>query len=246
MRTAFAIAAIAGAALAAPYYGQPQPEYTEIDVVVETVINTIYVTDSGYDAQPTPISTPVYQAPTVTSVPHKHHSKHTSVVYQASSTAVYQAPSQPAYTAPAYTAPAYTAAPAASSAAPAPSSTGYMAVVDEWRAKLGKPALVHDDQLETNALNCVTASNGQMIHKLNPGSFGQVLAPGNADDFEHVFVGGWLCEMPNLPGLDGICATESSGWKYDGQTGHAQILAVDDYSKIGCALYAGIWGCDVA
>jgi hypothetical protein len=95
-------------------------------------------------------------------------------------------------------------------------------------------------------MDTVVSSNGQMVHKLNPGSFGQVLAPGNADDFEHVFVGGWLCEIPSLPGLDGVCAKQSEGWAYAGQTGHAEILTSDQYSKIGCALHAGIWCCDVA
>jgi len=248
MRTAFALAALAGCALAAPQYGQHKEEiYTveNVDVVVQTVVQTVYVTDGGYDVQPA--------AATSTSMHHghRHHTTTTSVVYQAPSTSVvYQAP--PAQTSAVYQPPAessYVApepAKPTSTPAPAPTSSGYMAVVDTWRSKLGKKALIHDDTLEANALNCVTESNGQMVHKLNPGSFGQVLAPGNANDFEHVFVGGWLCEMPNLPGLDGVCSSESSGWSYEGQTGHAKILTDDSYSKIGCALYAGIWGCDVA
>ena len=111
---------------------------------------------------------------------------------------------------------------------------------------MGMKPLEHDSKLESNAMDTVVSSNGQMVHKLNPGSFGQVLAPGNADDFEHVFVGGWLCEIPSLPGLDGVCAQQSEGWAYAGQTGHAEILTSDQYSKIGCALHAGIWCCDVA
>ena len=111
---------------------------------------------------------------------------------------------------------------------------------------MGMKPLAHDSKLESNAMDTVVSSNGQMVHKLNPGSFGQVLAPGNADDFEHVFVGGWLCEMPSLPGLDGVCATQSEGWAYAGQTGHAEILTSDSYSKIGCALHEGIWCCDLA
>ncbi|KAF2633181.1 hypothetical protein BU25DRAFT_307560, partial [Macroventuria anomochaeta] len=111
---------------------------------------------------------------------------------------------------------------------------------------LGLKALTHDDTLVANAKDTVVSSNGEMKHKLNAGSYGQVLAPGNENDFEHVFVGGWLCEIPTLPGLDGVCATESEGWAYAGQTGHAEILTSDNYSKIGCALYAGIWCCDLA
>jgi hypothetical protein len=111
---------------------------------------------------------------------------------------------------------------------------------------MGMKPLANDAKLQSNAMDTVVSSNGQMVHKLNPGSYGQVLAPGNADDFEHVFVGGWLCEMPSLPGLDGVCATQSEGWAYEGQTGHAEILTSDNYSKIGCALHAGIWCCDLA
>jgi hypothetical protein len=87
-----------------------------------------------------------------------------------------------------------------------------------------------------------------MVHKLNPGTFGQVLAPAPATDdgFTKAFVGGWLCEMPNLPGLDGVCAKMSEGWSYEGQTGHAEILTSSNYSKIGCANHAGIWCCDLA
>jgi len=228
MRAAFAIAALAGSALAVPQYGTPNEEVKNVDVVIETVIQTVYVTDDG-SAKPTPAPEPVYEAPAVTTIVYEEPAKPTSEAPAPQPTSEAPAP-QPTKEAP----------------APAPTSSGYMGVVDNWRAKLGMKALVHDDQLEANALNCVTESNGQMIHKLNPGSYGQVLAPGNADDFEHVFVGGWLCEMPNLPGLDGVCATQSEGWRYDGQTGHAKILTDDSYSKIGCALYAGIWGCDVA
>ena len=75
---------------------------------------------------------------------------------------------------------------------------------------------------------------------------GQVLAPGDAENFKNVFVGGWLCEEPSLPGRGGICATECAGWDYDGQTGHAQMPSSTAYTKIGCAIYAGIWACDLA
>jgi hypothetical protein len=87
-----------------------------------------------------------------------------------------------------------------------------------------------------------------MKHKLNPGTYGQVLAPGKPDmeSFLSVFVGGWLCEIPTLPGLDGVCSTMSKGWSYEGQTGHAEILTSDNYSKIGCKNYEGIWCCDLA
>lgn len=149
-----------------------------------------------------------------------------------------------------YTAPA---AAASSPAASSGTSTGgsqsggvddYMAVVSKWRAAGGLKPITQSSKLEANALKTVTDGNGVMKHELNPGTMGQVLAPGNAGDFEHVYVGGWLCEIPTLPGLDGICSTQSQGWSYDGQTGHAEILTNPQYTSIGCALYAGIWGCD--
>ena len=236
MRTTTAILALAGSALAAPHWNQPEyKEVQNVHIVYETVVHTVYYTEGQQQqAKPTKASTTAYQAPAVT----------TTVVYEEytpapTSTKVVEYSQAPA--------PSSTKA-AATSAAPAPSSTasGYQAVVDTWRAKLGLKALANDAKLESNAMDTVVSSNGQMVHKLNPGSYGQVLAPGNADDFEHVFVGGWLCEIPTLPGLDGVCTTQSEGWAYEGQTGHAEILTSDNYSKIGCALHAGIWCCDLA
>lgn len=239
MRFALSVAALAGAALAAPHAARSHKDQGNVVVEVTTLVKTVYVTE-GYEAvKPTPTPSPVYEAPVVTS----------TVVYEAPAPTVeapapalpsskYEAPAVPTYEA---------SAPAPiPSAAPAPSATGYMAVVDEWRSKMGMKALTSDSKLESNAMDTVVSSNGQMIHKLNPGTYGQVLAPGDANDFEHVFVGGWLCEIPTLPGLDGVCAQQSQGWTYQGQTGHAEILTSDNYSKIGCALHAGIWCCDLA
>jgi hypothetical protein len=243
MRATTAILALAGSALAAPHWNQPEyKEVQNVHIVYETVVHTVYYTEGQQQqAKPTKASTTAYQAPAVT----------TAVVYEEytpapTSTKVIEYSQAPV---PSSTkAAATSAAPAPSSAAPAPSSTasGYQAVVDTWRAKLGLKALANDAKLQSNAMDTVVSSNGQMVHKLNPGSYGQVLAPGNADDFEHVFVGGWLCEIPTLPGLDGVCSTQSDGWAYNGQTGHAEILTSDNYSKIGCALHAGIWCCDLA
>jgi hypothetical protein len=121
-----------------------------------------------------------------------------------------------------------------------------MDIVRTWRTKLGLKALVHDPKLESNAMDTVVVSNGQMIHKLNDGTFAQVLALDKAGRFEDVLVGGWLCEIPSLTGLDGVCATKSEGWAYEGQTGHAEILTSDAYSKIGCALHTDVRCCDLA
>ncbi|KIW92226.1 uncharacterized protein Z519_07210 [Cladophialophora bantiana CBS 173.52] len=151
------------------------------------------------------------------------------------------------------------AAPETPSAAPAPSSApapstgssqdGYMSVVSKWRAAGGLPALSQDSTLEANALKTSTDSVGGLIHELNPGTMAQVLAPGTPSNFESVYVGGWLCEIPSLPGLDGICSTEAQGWDHsNGETGHAEILTSTSYSKIGCALSSstGVWACDLA
>lgn len=246
MRATTAILALAGSALAVPHYNKPV-EYKEVQnvhVVYETVVHTVYFTPGGHKpAKPTKVYTPTPEAPAVT----------TTVVYEENTPAPAPAPTSEVveYSEAPAPAPAPTSTKeAATSAAPAPApsapASGYQAVVDTWRAKLGLKPLVNDAKLESNALDTVVSSNGQMIHKLNDGSMGQVLAPGDKDDFEHVFVGGWLCEIPTLPGLDGICETASKGWAYAGQTGHAEILTSPSYSKIGCALHAGIWCCDLA
>lgn len=261
MRAAFAIAALAGAAIAAPSYGgygQQEPKKNVV-VVVETVIETCYVTE-GYpipSATPAPEPVPAPAAPTTTVVvePPKPSSMY---VEPPQSTPVYEAPapSQPAYSAPAYTpapAPVPTPTPTPEPQPAPPADSGYMGVVAEWRAKLGLKELSHDSKLESNAMDTVVSSNGVMIHKLNAGTFGQVLAPGKDgkddqgnDNFTKVFVGGWLCELPQTPGLDGVCGKMSQGWAYEGQTGHAEILTSAQYSKIGCALHQGIWCCDLA
>ena len=153
------------------------------------------------------------------------------------STSIYVAPPAPTSEAPTTTA----AAPSASVAPPSGGDT-YIGIISEWRARLGLKELASSAELEINALNCVTASAGVMTHKLNPGTYGQVLAPGKhtMESFLSVFVGGWLCEIPTLPGLDGVCSTMSEGWAYEGQTSHAEILTSDNYSKIGCAWFDSI------
>lgn len=127
-----------------------------------------------------------------------------------------------------------------------PDDRGYMDIVNGWRTKLGMNALIHDSELQTNAMDTVVVGNGAQTHKLNPGTLAQVIAPGKPDNFEHVFVGGWLCEISNLPGLGDTCASQSAGWNHNRQTGYADILTSIDYSRIGCALYASIWCCDLA
>ncbi|KPI39559.1 uncharacterized protein AB675_3299 [Cyphellophora attinorum] len=125
--------------------------------------------------------------------------------------------------------------------------SGYMATVNTWRSKMSLSPFTQDSKLEANALDTSQSSGGQLKHKLNSGSMGQVMAPGNSGNFESVFVGGWLCEMPQLPGLgSSVCNTMSKGWNHAGQTGHAELLSSKTYKKIGCALASGIWTCDLA
>ena len=124
---------------------------------------------------------------------------------------------------------------------PAPSTGGYMDIVNDYMSKLGLREFKCDPKLEANALDTVKSSHGQMVHKLNPGSFGQVLAPGGSSDFQHAFVGGWLCERPSL--LNGECASASKGWTYS-STGHVDIITNQAYKSIGCADFDGIIGCD--
>lgn len=237
MRATTAILALAGSALAAPHYNKPvqYKEVQNVHVVYETVVHTVYHTE-GYGRPSKPTKATTSEAPAVTTT--MVEEEYTPAPAPSSVVVEYSEAPAPAPT---------SEAPAPTSAAPAPSSTasGYMGVVDTWRAKMGMDPIKQDAKLESNAMDTVVASNGQMIHKLNEGSMGQVLAPGNADGFEHVFVGGWLCEIPTLPGLDGVCQTASEGWAYEGQTGHAKILSDPKYTKIGCALHAGIWCCDV-
>lgn len=144
--------------------------------------------------------------------------------------------------------------PASSSAAPAPapssapSSGGgdYIDIVNTWRKKMNLPTLQKSSKLEANAEKTCREGNGKMVHQLNEGSMGQVLAPGKAADFEKVFVGGWLCEVPSTPGLGSeVCDKMSQGWNHAGQTGHNEILIGTKNKMIGCAIAGGIWGCDL-
>ncbi|KAL5115002.1 hypothetical protein ACEQ8H_007111 [Pleosporales sp. CAS-2024a] len=212
MRAAFAIAALVGAAIAAPSYGKPA-HVRDVHVVVDTVVKTVYVMDGAPTPTPAPAAQPVFVAPAKDADP---------------------TPT-----------PKPTPTPAPTPAAPA---NDYMGVVEFYRQKMGMSDLTYDSQLESNCLDTVQSSNGQMIHKLNIGTLAQVLAPGQATrtGFEKCFAGAWLCEMKDLPGLEDTCPTWGQGWSYNGQTGHAAILTSKSYSKIGCANFAGIWGCDLA
>lgn len=217
--------ALAATALAAPAPGRGRGHKK---IVWHTVIETAYVTvPYGYEAPKTSSTPPPPPPPApTTTVVYTPPPAPTSVVeVKPSSTPVYVPPT--------------------SASPPPPTETGYMATVNEWRGKLGLKDLIQDGTLEANAYKTAKEGNGQMVHQLNPGSFGQVLAPGQADEFYHCFVGGWLCEKPDMAGMNGVCATASEGWYYT-STGHADIITSPNYSKIGCGNAGGIWACDFA
>ena len=134
----------------------------------------------------------------------------------------------------------------ASSTSSAHGANDWLSISDTWRAKTGHPVFQLDAGLVANAQDTADSSGGTLQHKLNPGTSAQVMAPGDADNFESVYVGGWLCELPNTAGLADICTTAAVGWDHQGQTGHAEVLLSERYTKIGCALGMGIWVCDLA
>ena len=243
--TAFSILALAGSALAAP----APAEVTQMHTVVETVIHTVYATE-GY-AAPTAAPAPVIEAtltygasePAPTKEAPKPKPEPTKEAPKPKPEPTKEAPKpKPTQEAP-------KPQPSQSYESPAPpADNGYMGVVNEWRNKMGMPELKMNSFLQKSAEHVVMYSKGQMIHHLYDGTGGQVLAPGDAgnEGFTKVFVGGWLCEMPGLPGLNGVCNEMSKGWAYEGQTGHAKILTDPQYQYIGCALDQGIWCCDVS
>ena len=228
----FTVLALAATAFAAPHRRHGGKGH----IVYETVVHTAYETVIAGQPAPTPSPVVEQPAPVVTSVvvEAKPTPIYTPIYTPAPSSSVIPVVEEPSST---------VVAPVPSATAPS-TSTGYMAIVDEYRTKLGLPALAQSSAREATALKTAQDGNGQMVHQLLPGTFGQVLAPGGPGDFKHVFVGGWLCEIPTLPGLNGECATQSEGWMYS-STGHADILTSDSYKNIGCANAGGIWACDL-
>lgn len=228
MFKSIAVLALAGSALA-----RPALEARKLKTVVHTVVvtHTAVVT---YTGEPKPVSkTPEY-TPVPQPKPTPSSKKEEYVVVTPTPKASPPPPPPPA---------------PKSSAAPAPvaaPASDYLGIANEYRVKLGLPKFELDSKLQANALNTVQSSNGKMEHKLNPGSFAQVLAPGKntMESFKHVYLGGWLCEMPNLPGIKAECPAAMVGWSHNSD-GHAKILT-GSYKKIGCAWAVGIWSCDCA
>lgn len=119
----------------------------------------------------------------------------------------------------------------------------YVDAVNNYRQMMGKnlPTLSYSSTLEGNVQKTLNDHKGQMVHELNPGTGGQVLAQGDCGDFVTALVHGWICEIPSL-----LPSGKCNGGNYNlgGQTGHAEILSSGSYSKVACACTSGIWGCD--
>lgn len=243
--TAFSVMALVGSTLAAP----APPVVTNVVTEYATVIHTITMTE-GYGA-PTeapaapakPAVTLAYSNVPVAPKPTKEAPKPTSTKEApkpiATTIEVYQPPPQPTAEVP---------EPSPEPEQPAAPEREYMGVVNEWRGKMGMKPLKWSKTLEAISSKCVEAGNGQMAHLTNLPSNGQVLAPGenSREGFVNVYVGGWLCEIDTLPGLNGICKTMSKGWNYMNQRGHAEILSDKRHKTIACAWSKGIWSCDLS
>jgi len=255
------LALATGAVVAMPAHNQKR-QWSGINRWWQRPSPDAVITVTGYAPQPTDWNAAASSTSTTVSTTVATTTSTVEVAVSATPTYggnFYNRPSasEAAPTTEAPSAPAQTWAPAAPSptATEAPSSGGasggvgdYLSIVSKWRAAGGLPGLAQDSTLEANALKTSTDSTNGLEHELNPGTFAQVLAPGDTSNFESVYVGGWLCEIPSLPGLDGICSTMAQGWDHsDGELGHAEILTSTQYSKIGCAISGtGVWACDLA
>lgn len=145
-----------------------------------------------------------------------------------------------------------------------------LTTVNKWRSIYKLPTLKWDPQLEKNALKTGTDGGGvNQNHELNPGTYGQVIAPGMEkpygdlgpdSPFELSFVA-WLCEVSSDPqlktgGVDQCDLVAKNLHISYGGTGHYEILTATRYTTIGCAFakdpdagyetpYQGLWVCDL-
>ncbi|OAA50399.1 hypothetical protein NOR_00849 [Metarhizium rileyi] len=148
-----------------------------------------------------------------------------------------------------------TAAPASDDEPP------YMKIVKDWLNKLDLRPLEYNAVLAEKALQCSTSfRDGSDKHGDCNYNLVQIYAPGGEDEFERVFVGGWLGERKELFKDDALWAKWSAGWMYMQQTGHADALADDakdlynnpmKLTQIGCGWAntgsnGGSWFCLLA
>jgi len=262
MRYSLAVAAIVGAVAARPQgYGHRHEHPGKVyhtNVVVETVVKYVTMTEGyGAPSNPTPTPEPVYQAPpppVIETIVYQAPPPAPSAVYDSppiieQPTPTPEAPAAPAYTPPAYTpppaAPAYTPPPAA----PAPSADepAYMATINKWRSAMGKPTLAYNTTLQAIVDVEVKEMNGALTHVTKPGVYGQVVAPGQSTDFGGVWLAGWVCEVPDTPGVgEQTCkdALAKNNFNHEGQTDHNEICTAERYKGVACGNYKGMWACD--
>ena len=101
-----------------------------------------------------------------------------------------------------------TSAPSSGGAVPRGGQDGYMSVVTKWRSAGGlRWPLTEDSTLEGNAMKTSTDSTNGSEHELNPGTFAQVLAPGDRHQLRERLCRRLALREPHLPGLNGICST---------------------------------------
>ncbi|KAL6716256.1 hypothetical protein ACLMJK_005822 [Lecanora helva] len=123
-----------------------------------------------------------------------------------------------------------------------------------WRQKwLGLPPFTWSSTLADNAYKTATTAtyytteNGKQVphneggatvmgHELYPGSHGQCIIEGDdtaikngLTPFDRAWLG-WICEEPN----NNIPCDQIGNIKYNGDTGHAEIIKSSSYSQIGC------------
>ena len=143
--------------------------------------------------------------------------------------------------------------------------------INQFRTEKGLPRLGWSPQMAKNAAVTGQATGGRsMVHKMGPGTNGQVLIMG-FDDAEgctrnlggytpfELFYYSWLCEMPNDGALKGRCPDVLRRSRIDNrnQLSHYEILTAKRYKTIGCAFtsnsnaqkcgaFSGIWACDLS
>jgi hypothetical protein len=122
-----------------------------------------------------------------------------------------------------------------------------MGCINKWRTTMGKPTLAYNATLQAIVNAETQEMNGVLRHVVKPGVYGQVVAPGQASNFEAVLVSGWLCEVPSTPGLsEQLCADwkKKANFDHGDQTDHNEICTADRYKGVACANYNGMWACD--
>ena len=140
-----------------------------------------------------------------------------------------------------------------------PSNRGepdYMAIINKWLRYLDIRTLKYDPMLAQNAFQCSNISGGIINHTRYPGSKGQVMAGGGKEDFENVYVYGWLAEKKALFPLDmDWDENQTPKWDHGNQTLHAELLADQatnpdgttiEFTKTGCGWAWNVWTCHLA